>query len=326
DDARTAGHRGDGAGEVLRRHPRRRGGRPGRSGGLHLRRPRTQRGGEDHGHPDAGHADPARRRHRPGARARHPHRGRRGPQPGQPDRPAGVGRRGPDRPGEPDPAGPAAGAVAVGVAHPRGRAARGVRHQRGGRPPGEALLGGHAPPAGHRGEHRGHAAADVPRRADHRPGPPLTWAGVGDRQGAPGGWDDDPALHPVPGGGRPAGRRHRGDRPRPGDRGGDARSAQGLGRHRWAQGPAAGRRAARRGGRDPGARRGRRRPRRRSGRAVGLLRRCRPSRGRRVRAGPRGAGHRGVLPRSAQPGRGLPGAHRSPGRGVGPDPGGAVVM
>ena len=41
---------------------------------------------------------------------------------------------------------------------------------------------------------------------------------------------DHPADHPVPGGGRPAGRQHRGDRPRQGDRPGDGRPAQVPGR------------------------------------------------------------------------------------------------
>ena len=58
---------------------------------------------------------------------------------------------------------------------------------------------------------------------------------------------DDPALHPVPRRGRPAGRRHRGDRPRPRDRRGHAGPAQGVGRRRRAARAAARPRAARRG-------------------------------------------------------------------------------
>ena len=90
-------------------------------------------------------------------------------------------------------------------------------------------------------------AADVPRRADHGPRPALAQPGLGDRPGAAGRRDDDPALHPVPGGGRPARRRDRGDRPRPGHRRGHAGPAQGVGRHRRAARPAAGVRAPGRG-------------------------------------------------------------------------------
>ena len=73
--------------------------------------------------------------------------------------------------------------------------------------------------------------ADVPRRADHRPRPALAQPGVGHHPRAGRRGDDDPALHPVPGGGRPAGRRHRRHRPRQGDRRGDPGPAQGVGRH-----------------------------------------------------------------------------------------------
>ena len=63
-----------------------------------------------------------------------------------------------------------------------------------------------------------------------------------------GGRDDDPALHAVPGGGRPARRRDRGHRPRPGDRRGHPGPAQGVGRRRGAARAAARtRRAPRRG-------------------------------------------------------------------------------
>ena len=58
---------------------------------------------------------------------------------------------------------------------------------------------------------------------------------------------DDPALHAVPRGGRPARRRHRRDRPRQGDRRGDAGPAQGVGRLGRAARAAARPRAARRG-------------------------------------------------------------------------------
>ena len=85
------------------------------------------------------------------------------------------------------------------------------------------LLGRDAAPARHRRQHRRHPRADVPRRADHRPRPPLPEPGLGDHPGPGRRGADDPALHPVPGGGRPAGRRHRRHRPRQGDRRGDAR-------------------------------------------------------------------------------------------------------
>ena len=120
------------------------------------------------------------------------------------------------------------------------------------------------------------ARAHVPRRADHRARPALAQPGVGHRPRARGRRDDDPALHAVPRRGRPAGRRDRRDRPRQGDRRGNAGAAQGLGR----LGRAA--RAAARPG--PAARRPsacwtRARdgtPRARPGGAVGALQRRRP--------------------------------------------------
>ena len=132
----------------------------------------------------------------------------------------------------------------AGRPQPGGRAARGVRHRRRRREAGEVLLGRHAPAARHRGQHRGHPAADVPRRADHRARPALAQPGVGDRPGAGRRGDDDPALHAVPRGGRPARRRHRRDRPRPGHRRGHARAPQGVGGRRGPAGPAGRRRAA----------------------------------------------------------------------------------
>src|SRR3954469_21332327 len=79
---------------------------------------------------------------------------------------------------------------------------------------------GARPPARHRRLADRPAAGAVPRRADDRARPtqPAGHVGVHRRPGA--GRDDDPAHHPVPRGGRPAGRpdgRHRqgpGDRPR----------------------------------------------------------------------------------------------------------------
>ena len=66
----------------------------------------------------------------------------------------------------------------------RGRAARRVRPGRGGRPAGEEVLGRHAPAHRHRRQHRRHARAAVPRRADHRPRPAQPQPGVGHRPGA----------------------------------------------------------------------------------------------------------------------------------------------
>ena len=89
--------------------------------------------------------------------------------------------------------------------------------------------------------------ADVPRRADHRPGPALAQPGVGHHPRAAEAGHDDPAVHAVPRGGRPARRRHRGHRPRHGHRRGHAGAAQGVGRLRRAARAAARPRAAARG-------------------------------------------------------------------------------
>ena len=59
------------------------------------------------------------------------------------------------------------------------RAARGLRPRRRRRPAGQELLRRDAPPARHRGQHRRHARADVPRRADDRPRPALAQPGLG---------------------------------------------------------------------------------------------------------------------------------------------------
>ena len=131
-----------------------------------------------------------------------------------------------------------------------------------------------------------------------------------------GGRHDDPALHPVPGGGRPARRRDRGDRPRPGHRRGHPRPAEGVGRRPGAlqvrlldpdQRPEAERRARARGRH--------RRPRGGPGRPVGVLRRRRRARPTRVAGSPGPASDRRLLARPAQPRRGLPGADRPSGRG-----------
>ena len=100
-----------------------------------------------------------------------------------------------------------------------------------GGPAGEDLLRRHAPPARHRREHRGDAAADVPGRAHHRAGPALAQRRVGHRAGPRRGRHHHPAVHPVPRRGRPARRPHRGDRPRPRHRRGHARRAEGVGGH-----------------------------------------------------------------------------------------------
>ena len=81
----------------------------------------------------------------------------------------------------------------------------------------------------------GRAAGAVPRRADHRarPAQPARHVGGHRRPGAR--RHDAAAHHPVPRGGRPPGRRDRGHRPRPGDRPGHGRRAQGPGRRRAAR-------------------------------------------------------------------------------------------
>ena len=53
----------------------------------------------------------------------------------------------------------------------RERVARRLRPNRSSRPSGQEVLGRHAAPARHRGEHRRDAGPHVPRRADRRPGP-----------------------------------------------------------------------------------------------------------------------------------------------------------
>ena len=143
-----------------------------------------------------------------------------------------------------------------------------------------------------------------------------------------GGGHHDPALHAVPRGGRPARRRDRGHRPRPGHRRGHARPAQGVGRRRRAaraaarpatSAPAAERCSSARVGTvvlepDPAA----------------LSVSCADAdrgRARRRRARPGRHRHRGVLARPAEPRRGVPGPHRPPGADEhDADPGGAGVM
>ena len=112
------------------------------------------------------------------------------------------------------------------------RAARRVRARRRRRPPGQDLLGRHAPPARHRRQHRRHARAAVPRRADHRARPAQPQPGLGHRPRAGRRRAPPCCSHPVPRRGRPARRPDRGHRPRQGDRRGHARRAEGVGRRR----------------------------------------------------------------------------------------------
>ena len=120
----------------------------------------------------------------------------------------------------------------------------------GGRPV-QDLLGRHAPAAGPRGRARLPPAGDLPRRADHGPGPARAAEHVGDDRGARRRGHDRAADDAVPRGGRPARGPDRRDRPRQRDRRGHLRRAQGPRRRR-----AAGRHA--RGRRRRGARRSRR--------------------------------------------------------------------
>ena len=119
-----------------------------------------------------------------------------------------------------------------------------------GGPPGQELLRRHAAPARPRRRAGRRAAGAVPRRADHRARPAQPARHVG-RHRRPGARRHDAAAHhAVPGGGRPARRPDRGHRPRPGDRRGHRRRAQGPGRRRAARGHlsdrGSGRRRARR--------------------------------------------------------------------------------
>ena len=109
---------------------------------------------------------------------------------------------------------------------------------RRGRPALEDLLRRHAAPARPRRRAGRRAAGADPRRADHRARRPQPPADVGGHPRA-GRLRRDPAADDaVPRGGRPAGRRHRGHRPRPGDRPRHRRRAQGADRRRAGRGRA----------------------------------------------------------------------------------------
>ena len=97
-----------------------------------------------------------------------------------------------------------------------------VRPRRRAPPPGEDLLGRHAPPPRPGGQHDRPAGAALPRRADDRPRPAQPGAAVGRRQGPGRRRRDGAAHHPVPRRGRPARRQDRRAAPRPDRRRGHA--------------------------------------------------------------------------------------------------------
>ena len=134
-----------------------------------------------------------------------------------PDRAVGAvrrGRRAPDRLREPRDGRPALRPEQGPVARPGARAARAVRPRRRRRPAVEDLLRRHAATS-RPGRCAGRRAPGAdPRRADDRPRRTRSPADVG-RDPRPRVRRRHPAAHhAVPRGGRPAGRQHRGDRPR----------------------------------------------------------------------------------------------------------------
>ena len=183
---------------------RRQPGRPGR----HRARPaRPERGRQVDHRQDPHHAGPGRLRHRPGGRPR------RGPRagPGAPgDRlrvPEARRRPGGHRPGEPGPPGPPVRAARRHRAGPGRRAAGPLRAGRRGRPAGPDVLRRHAAQARRRDGAGAPAAGALPGRADDRAGPGGAGRDVDpDRRADPGRGPDRAADHPLPGGGRPAGR------------------------------------------------------------------------------------------------------------------------
>ena len=112
------------------------------------------------------------------------------------------------------------------------RAARAVRSRRRRRPPGEDLLGRHAPPPRPRRRTRRPPAGAVPRRADHRARPAQPHRSVGRHRRARQGRHHAAADDAVPRGGRAARRQHPRHRPRHGDRRRHRRRAEGEGRRR----------------------------------------------------------------------------------------------
>ncbi len=150
--------------------------------------------------PDDGHSARRRPRRRQGPQA--------GPGQDQPDRAGGGRRRRPDRHREPaDDGPPAPGEERQGRDE---RAARALRSRRCRRPPRRDLQRRDAPPPRPGDEPDLRARGDLPRRADHGPGPAQPPRGVGGRPGAGRQRRDDPAHHPVPRGGRPPRRPDRG--------------------------------------------------------------------------------------------------------------------
>ena len=180
--------------------------------------------------PDAG-ADRGRRR----GRHRRPRAPARAHRPGRPVR---VGRREPDRAGEPGHGrAPLRHEAQPGEGARQGAAGR-LRPVRRRRPDGQEVLGRHAPAPGPGRGARGQAAGAVPGRAHHGPGPAQPAGPVGHDRAAGGRRHHGAADHPVPGRGRPAGRRDRRDRPRQGHRPGHPRGAEEPGRRRAARGHA----------------------------------------------------------------------------------------
>ena len=115
--------------------------------------------------------------------------------------------------------------------HARGRADRARRADRRGRPQGRRLLGRHEAAAGPRAGARPQPARALPRRADDRPGPVVARRPVG--RGRPArarGRRDRLPHHPVPRGGRRAGRPRRDHRRRAHRRRGHAGVAEGRDR------------------------------------------------------------------------------------------------